>query len=829
MATQTIEIRAVDKTQRALKNIENNTKRLQSSFSGVSKAAGAFVAILGAREIIQFATRIKDTTSTFQSYRNQLKLVTNGQQDLTRVFGLLEKAAVQNRTSFGETIDLFTKLRVSTEALGISEERVIDVTGKLSQALQVAGADGNTAASVIRQFGQAMASGEVRGDEFRSLVEGLGPALAIMARESGITVGELRVMSQAGELTAETLFKMLENSNSLSEAFQNMAPTISQLETGLSDAFDRVLVKIGEATGATAFYEKGVLSLTNSFNVLAGASDLVKLSNQELFDAAAKGTVNFDLAMEELKRRFAELDNSVRIFGRDFDLDLNIGEFFDSDETKNAKQAIADLVNGLRDLKNAQIETAKENEEAAAAQAEINKLINAAMAPFNEYINLAEKYQKSGFGSALDKNEAKIAAVNKALEQLAIANKTVIEVSGEKVVSDEKLIELTGVLNLELAALTKQNKKLKDAQSELVVAGVSYASFMEDLIESTNKSVTLDGFKAKAITEISAKFRDGAISLKQYNTAMMSLDDDFKTAAERQVEEAKRIKDLQDEQIVKIGELTEKYRTHFMTQVELAEDAFNKEKELIESAFIAASITSQQKTSMLIDAENILQGELTKIREKAAQEEKKRQEALLKGNLRDFTAGKLKESKVMEMTEENKKKFFIEGSRDTLDEMARFNKQAFQMKKALALVDVMLSAKQTVMSMMAAGAAFGPIGAAAGAAIGVAMVASQIAAVQSMQYTGRQHGGALRAGQGSVVGEDGPELIVPKQPSTVIPREVAQAVEGLGGGRGDVVNVNFTINTVDARGVDELLLERRGTITGIINQAMQSKGRRGVV
>ncbi len=54
-------------------------------------------------------------------------------------------------------------------------------------------------------------------------------------------------------------------------------------------------------------------------------------------------------------------------------------------------------------------------------------------------------------------------------------------------------------------------------------------------------------------------------------------------------------------------------------------------------------------------------------------------------------------------------------------------------------------------------------------------------------------------------------------------------MKDVGGGRGDVVNVNFTINTIDARGVDELLLERRGTITGIINQAMQSKGRRGVV
>ena len=112
------------------------------------------------------------------------------------------------------------------------------------------------------------------------------------------------------------------------------------------------------------------------------------------------------------------------------------------------------------------------------------------------------------------------------------------------------------MLNLELAALIKQNKKLKDAQSELVVEGLSYASFMEDLIESTNKSVTMDGFKAKAITEISAQFRDGAISLKQYNTAMLALDSDFKTAAERQAEEAKRIKDIQDEQKVKIGEQT---------------------------------------------------------------------------------------------------------------------------------------------------------------------------------------------------------------------------------------------------------------------------------
>ena len=92
-----------------------------------------------------------------------------------------------------------------------------------------------------------------------------------------------------------------------------------------------------------------------------------------------------------------------------------------------------------------------------------------------------------------------------------------------------------------------------------------------------------------------------------------------------------------------------------------------------------------------------------------------------------------------------------------------------------------------------------------------------------------QRGGALQVGQGTLVGEDGPELIVPKQPGTVIPREVAEAIGDMGGRGSENVIVNFNINTVDAEGFDELLIQRRGTITGIINQALQKRGKQGVV
>ena len=43
------------------------------------------------------------------------------------------------------------------------------------------------------------------------------------------------------------------------------------------------------------------------------------------------------------------------------------------------------------------------------------------------------------------------------------------------------------------------------------------------------------------------------------------------------------------------------------------------------------------------------------------------------------------------------------------------------------------------------------------------------------------------------------------------------------------VTVNFNINTVDARGFNELLVNSRGVIVNLINSAMNEKGRMAVI
>jgi len=65
-----------------------------------------------------------------------------------------------------------------------------------------------------------------------------------------------------------------------------------------------------------------------------------------------------------------------------------------------------------------------------------------------------------------------------------------------------------------------------------------------------------------------------------------------------------------------------------------------------------------------------------------------------------------------------------------------------------------------------------------------------------------------------LVGERGPEIISPLGPMEVTPNDKI----------GGTSNVNFTINAVDAEGVQSLLQRQRGNIIGMIREAAHEHG-----
>ena len=79
---------------------------------------------------------------------------------------------------------------------------------------------------------------------------------------------------------------------------------------------------------------------------------------------------------------------------------------------------------------------------------------------------------------------------------------------------------------------------------------------------------------------------------------------------------------------------------------------------------------------------------------------------------------------------------------------------------------------------------------------------------------GLAKGGPAQGGRPYIVGEEGPELFVPKSSGTVVPNGQ------MGGGTvNNVTNITNSVSAVDAKSVAQLFAENRKTLLGTVQMA----------
>ena len=108
--------------------------------------------------------------------------------------------------------------------------------------------------------------------------------------------------------------------------------------------------------------------------------------------------------------------------------------------------------------------------------------------------------------------------------------------------------------------------------------------------------------------------------------------------------------------------------------------------------------------------------------------------------------------------------------------------------------------------------------------VGAVSAGSSLMGLGSLKgFFGMAKGGAVSKGQPYIVGEQGAELFIPNQTG-----QITQSARGTGG-NGGATTVNFNINTLDASGFEDLLVRSRGTITQLINNAVNERGSKNII
>ena len=360
----------------------------------------------------------------------------------------------------------------------------------------------------------------------------------------------------------------------------------------------------------------------------------------------------------------------------------------------------------------------------------------------------------------------------------------------------------------------KLNRLLK--QKEVLLLGIKNASgdvlerAKKDL-EFTNKQIEKERELAKAIEEQNVGKNRQVI-----------------LTAERQDELIKEIKKI-DELIKKQEELNKKFMTGSemgqgtrldasMTGSELIDPIdplretlnteFELQKEMNEKEIQRIQGHDELKAELArINADKLLQ-----IAHETAEKEKAIRKQVFDDNFQLIKSGRASEIELEKMSGKDKTELAKKIGREALDQLAQSNRKAFQLNKAFRLGEAIMDTAGAVAKVLPNI----PLAVAVGA-----LGAIQIASISQQKFQGRRLGGRMNQGQPYMVGEAGAELVVPDRPSNVVPNNK------LGGSQ--PVTVNFNINTVDARGFNELLVNSRGVIVNIINSAMNEKGKMAIV
>ena len=269
------------RTTQYLKNIENAANSIEKinyrlfNFSVASVGLGT----------------LKNYVDGYTEVKNKLALVESASFSSQRGLQSLFDISLKTNQSLEATSSIYQRFAQNAQALGINQARVASLTETVSKAVAISGASAASAQAALMQFGQSLASGVFRGQEFNSVMEQTPGLAQAIAKGLGVSVGELRNMANAGKLTTDVIIPALERvKGSVDEQFNTRVVTISMAFENLRTSTTKWIGELDQATGASQGFATVISGMADHLTVatsaLGGFAAVLSINKLRAFIAA---------------------------------------------------------------------------------------------------------------------------------------------------------------------------------------------------------------------------------------------------------------------------------------------------------------------------------------------------------------------------------------------------------------------------------------------------------------------------------------------------------------------------------------------------------------
>lgn len=235
----------------------------------VSTAKTQLLAFLSINWVAGKVQEIVQIADAWNMMGARLKLATAGQNEFVVAQKALFEIAQRIGVPIQEVSTLYGKLQQAVRMLGGEQKDALTITESISQALRLSGASATEAQSALLQFGQALASGMLRGEEFNSVVENSPRLAQALADGLNVPIGRLRKLAEEGRLTADVVVNaLMSQKDKLAAEYAQLPATVAQAFQRLQNAFGQWVSQVDAATGIAKKLADGMTWLSTNLDLV---------------------------------------------------------------------------------------------------------------------------------------------------------------------------------------------------------------------------------------------------------------------------------------------------------------------------------------------------------------------------------------------------------------------------------------------------------------------------------------------------------------------------------------------------------------------------------
>ncbi|KLQ93443.1 phage tail length tape measure protein [Enterobacter hormaechei subsp. steigerwaltii] len=505
----------------------DSTSRSVGRFEGALNKVGVAIAAAFTIDAAKKLIAIGDEMATLQARITRLSPSIDTAKE---TMSALSAIASQTGNSLSETERLWESLTTALKSAGATNSQILALTSTLQKIGTIGGSSSEEMANALRQFGQSIAGGTVRAEEFNSILEQMPELARQIASGLGISIGDLRKRMLEGKLTAEDALNAIQKqSQSVNEEFDKMPVNIDRAKNSLDVAFKNAINDINQAIGLTstlAGLMQSVADNLNYYNKNVGDSSrmpkLIKLQqelNSELKDGQRWYETDsvFQTRRAQAAVQLKQVEGEIAHIRAKAASDAKNNQGFKT-ETSGDDAATSKLVkNSERRLALAKLEgeaRARLQAQYDAADAGVTdpKRIKTLQDEYAETYRVTEARKESN--KTGKKTEAQSESIANKLENLRQQSELAADSTEE--LSREQAI-LRAQQSLGNSATQEQIKKAGEYAAKAWDASAAAKGVTEALkampLQAENKSY------AESMQNLKAALNAGKIDLKEYNAA----------------------------------------------------------------------------------------------------------------------------------------------------------------------------------------------------------------------------------------------------------------------------------------------------------------------